>query len=87
MISEALELPVEGGRVSHSWCMVVVSHGYGGLGGGRDGGGGWYACGTCRMSGDAGALPVCEVIHLWLPVAQPSRCAALVVVELEFVVF
>ena len=33
---------MEGGRVSHSWCMVVVSHGYGGL----DGGGGWYACGT-----------------------------------------
>ena len=28
---------MEGGRVSHSWCMGVVSHGYGGLGGGRDG--------------------------------------------------
>ena len=26
--------------------MCVVSHGHGGLGGGRDGGGGWYACGT-----------------------------------------
>ena len=24
--------------------MGVVSHGYGGLGGGRDVGGGWYAC-------------------------------------------
>ena len=26
--------------------MCVISHEYGGLGGGRDGGGGWYACGT-----------------------------------------
>ena len=33
MTSEALELRFEGGRVSHSWCMSVVSHGYGGLGG------------------------------------------------------
>ena len=24
--------------------MCVVGHGYGGLGAGRDGGGGWYAC-------------------------------------------
>ena len=31
MISEALELRVEGVRVSHSWCMCVVSHGYGRL--------------------------------------------------------
>ena len=48
--------------------MYVVSHGYGGLCGGRDGGGGWYACGTkprgfCRMPGDAGAFPKCEVIQ------------------------
>ena len=34
MVSEAIELCVEGG-VSHSWCMGVVSHGYGGLGWGR----------------------------------------------------
>ena len=40
MISDALELCVEGGRVSHSWCMCVVSPGYGELGGGRNGGGG-----------------------------------------------
>ena len=45
--------------------MGVVSHGYGG---GRDGSGGWYACGTRptgfgRMSGDARALPEHEVIH------------------------
>ena len=52
----------EGGRVSHIWCMCVVSHGYGGLGGGGDGCGGWQACvtkpgGVVSMSGDAGALP------------------------------
>ena len=68
MISEALKLRMEGGRVSHTWCVCVVSHGYVGLGGGRDGGGGWSACETKpsrvgRMSGDAGALPECEVIH------------------------
>ena len=53
MISEALELYVECGRVSHSWCMCVVSHGNCGLGGGRVGGGGWYACGT--KSGGGGS--------------------------------
>ena len=26
-----------GGRVSHNWCMSVVSNGYGGHGGGRMG--------------------------------------------------
>ena len=41
VISKALRLRVEGGRVSHSWCMSVVSHGYGGLVGGIDGAGGW----------------------------------------------
>ena len=44
MISAALELCVEGGRVSVDTC--VVSHGNGGLGEGRDGGGGWYLCRT-----------------------------------------
>ena len=43
MISEALELHVGGGRISRSWCMCVVG---GGFGGGRDGGGSWYACVT-----------------------------------------
>ena len=42
--------------------MGVVSHSYGVLGGGSDGGGGRYACGTKpgrigRTSADAGALP------------------------------
>ena len=37
---------MEDGQVSHSWCMCVVSHGCDGLDGGRDGGGGWYACRT-----------------------------------------
>ena len=43
MISEALELRMEGGRVSDCWCRCVVSRG---LGGGRDGGVGWHACMT-----------------------------------------
>ena len=46
MISEALELPVEGRQVSHSWFMEVVCHSHGGLGGDMDGGGGWYTCRT-----------------------------------------
>ena len=58
---------MEGGRVNHSWCMAVDSHGYGGLGRGRDGGGGWCLCWTGSggfgcMSGDVGALPECEVM-------------------------
>ena len=67
MLSEALELRLKGGRVSHSSCMCVVSHGYGRLGEGKDGGGGWYACGIKQkvgcMSEDAGPLPECELIH------------------------
>ena len=35
---------MEGGRGCHSWRKCVVVHGLGGLGGGRDGGGGRYAC-------------------------------------------
>ena len=27
---------MESGRVNHSWCMGVVSHSYGGLGGSRE---------------------------------------------------
>ena len=43
MISEALELFVNGGQVTHSWCMCIASRGYGG---GMDVGGGWCACWT-----------------------------------------
>ena len=78
MISEALKLCVEGGQVSHIWCIGVVSHGYGGLGGGRDGGGGWYACrtklggwshvcrcrSTSRVRGDALMTPDRTVIQV-----------------------
>ena len=67
MILEALEQHVEGELVSESRCMCVVGHGYCGMTGGRDGGGGWYACGTKpgvgRMSGDAGVFPIYEMIH------------------------
>ena len=67
MISEAIVLRVEGRRVGHSLCMCVVSHGFDGLGGASDGGGGLYACetrpGDGCMSGDAGAFQECEVIH------------------------
>ena len=49
MTSETLELRVEDRLVSHSWCMCVVSHGYGGFGGDRDGGGRRYACGAKLM--------------------------------------
>ena len=38
--SVALELLVVGERVIHSWCVGVVSHSYGGFGGGMDGGSG-----------------------------------------------
>ena len=63
--SEALERRVKGGRDSHSWCMYVVGHGYGGLGVGH----GWRWWIVCmrdkarrvgRMSRDAGALRKCE---------------------------
>ena len=58
---------MEGGRINHSWCMCIVGHGYGGLGEGRDESGGLCACvtkpGVGHMSGDAGALLQCEVIH------------------------
>ena len=63
MISEALELSVEGGRVSHCWCMCEIGPGYGGD---RDGDSGWYTCGT-KLGGvvhileDAGLLSECNV--------------------------
>ena len=57
---------MEDGRVSHSWCTGVVSHGYGGLGQG------WRWLMVCMLekakvvghrSEDAGALPERKVIH------------------------
>ena len=68
MISEVLELRVEDGRDSGSVCMCVVSHGYGGLGGDRDGGGGWYACGkkqtgACRMPEHTHPVLPSYIIH------------------------
>ena len=68
MISEALEFCVEGGRVSHSWCMCVVSHGYcragmevvDGMHAGQSQGD-WSHVGRCwiasRMRGDALTTP------------------------------
>ena len=61
------ELHVKGGRDSryHSWCICVVSHCYVGWV--------WRWWMVCmrdkakrvgRMSGDAGALRICEVLHL-----------------------
>ena len=50
--TEALELGVKSGRVSHNWCMCVVSHRY--RGGWMEG---WVVCmrdktrGVGRMSG------------------------------------
>ena len=46
---------LHGHCISHCWCMCVVSDGYGGLGGGRDGDGGWYACRT-----KSGGLVTCR---------------------------
>ena len=67
MISQSIELHVKGGRVSHSFCMCVISHGYSGLGGVRDevvdGMHAGQSQGVVHMSGDAGALPECQVIH------------------------
>ena len=66
MISEVLELYVEGGRDRHSWCMCVAGHGYGGLGVGAqmevvDGMHAGQARRVGRMSGDARALRKREV--------------------------
>ena len=46
MISEALELREEDGRVNHSWWMGVGSDSYGGFNWGRGGGGSWQTCRT-----------------------------------------
>ena len=81
MMSDGLELCVDDGRVNHSWCMGVISHGYGGLGGGRVGGGDRQACGTKteavgRLSAEDGVIPDFKVKILMMPDHTPSRCAA-----------
>ena len=62
---------MEGGRVGNSWCKCVVSHDYGGLGGGRmEKVVGRYAGqfqGVGRMSGDVGAFSESEVNTLITP--------------------
>ena len=89
MISEAIELYVDDERVCQSWCMFVVSHGYGGLGG--QGWRWWMVCmpikaiGVGRMLEDSRALRKCEVMLWWLPITPPSRCAVHGSVELELV--
>ena len=86
MISEALDPSVEGGRVSHNWCMCVVSHGYGGLCGGRDGVvdgmQGDKAKGVCRMSADAAVHTESEVKTL---IPSLYKCVCLGRVEPESV--
>ena len=68
IISETLELRVEGGQVSYSWCVCVVSHDSGMLGGAGmevvDGVHAGQCQGVVHISRDAGALPACKVIHL-----------------------
>ena len=54
---------MKGRRVSHSWSMCVVSHGYGGLDGVVDGGHARKSQGVWLHVGDAGALTEWEVIH------------------------
>ena len=65
MISDALELRMEGGRVSHSWYLCVVSHGNGGLGWGKNGGSGCYVCGT-----KPGGLVACREMTEHFPSAR-----------------
>ena len=65
MISEALDMRVVVGRVRHSWCMCVVIHGYGWLGGGRNTGDGWYAYGT-----KSERIVACRVMPEHIPSAR-----------------
>ena len=68
VISEALEQRVEGRRVSYSWCVCVVSHGYGVLGAGINGVvDAGQNKGLGRMSGDSGAHTECQVKTLMTP--------------------
>ena len=81
------ELCVEGRQVSHSWYMCVVGHGYGGLGGGRDGDGmhTGYSQGFFWHVGGCWSTSYSEVVHWWHRIIPLSRCAALGRFEPEFV--
>ena len=67
MISEALELHVKVGRVSHCWCMCVVIHGCGWFGEARmkvvDDMHANKAWNVGRMFENAGAFSECEAIY------------------------
>ena len=67
MVSEALELRMQGGRVSECGCMCVVGHGNGGLGWCRDGGGGWLAC-----RAKPGGLFACQEMSKHFPSARDT---------------
>ena len=77
------------GRLSHSWCMSVVSHGHGEFGGaGMEVVHGMHAGrnqGAGRLSRYAGAHPECEVLPSCHSIISPSRCAGLGRVEPELV--
>ena len=89
MISEALWLHVNGGGDSHSWCMCVISHGYGGLcvgarmevvdcmHGGQSQCGWWYL-GCCRSTSQVPSKHTYDFL-----VTLPSRWTALGRVERE----
>ena len=57
MISEALELYIQGRPVSNSWCMCIDGHGCSWLAGGRDGDGGCHACGTIQGGWQHDGIP------------------------------
>ena len=76
---------MEGRRASHRWCMCVVYHGYGEFGGSRDGMLAGQSQGDGRMTGDAGARPVCEVETLMSSYHTAFQGAAFGRIEPELV--
>ena len=80
---------MEGGRVSHSWCMcVVVMAMVGWMGAGMELVLGMHAGQSQvvgRMSGDVRSFQECVRNTLITPFAPPSRCAVLGRVEPELV--
>ena len=80
---------MEGGRVNHRWCMGVVDHSYGGLGGGREGGSGWQAYGT--KPGGLGRVSELIMSARWSPllhlISPLSSCAVLVGLSRDWSIF